>query len=245
MPATVQKAIETLGYRLLPPAHRGSPGGGGLLVLIRNEPTRKHFDPMTLSLRLQDRRGVAKWRSLSLRGPEPDSDRVCPGRLILSDRSGKRVEFFAFGGSLAAIPVQDACVYELHSPAPVLELVPGEETIAVQLAAETESLLGQQGVRWAHNEEGFNRRLVEVAPLQFYMGTLCTLLEQYGHCRSLEETYQDLCSVLRCEKGWLISHTLWPEKPPMLEDLLSPDGIPSFSKSSDMLRRGQPYTPWQ
>ena len=123
MPVTVQTAIGTLGYRLLPPAHRGSPGGGGLLVAILKEPTRKHFDPTTLYLRLQDRRGVAKWRSLSLQAPEPDSDRVCPGRLILSDRSGKCVEFFAFGGSLEAIPVQDACVYELRSPAPVLELV--------------------------------------------------------------------------------------------------------------------------
>jgi len=54
---------------------------------------------------------VAKWRSLSLLSPEPDSDRVCPGRVIVRDRFDKRVEFFTFGGSLEVIPAPDAQVY--------------------------------------------------------------------------------------------------------------------------------------
>lgn len=221
------KAIDSLGYRLLPPAHRDGPGGGGLLIAIRSEPTRRHFDPMTIHLRLQDRRGAAKWRSLSLHSPEPDSDRVCPGRLILSDRSDKCVEFFTFGGSLQVILSQRACLYELCSPAPILELV-SEDSIAGQLAAETESLLGQLEVRWAYDEEGFNRRLVEIAPLQFYVGTLYSLLEQYEHCHSLEETYRELCGVLQHEKAWLATQRLWPRRPYGLEDLLAPGRDPTL-----------------
>lgn len=113
-------------------------------------------------------------------------------------------------------------MYGLHSPAPVLELVSGEETVACQLAAETESLLGQLGVQWGHDEQGFSRRLAEIEPLQFYMGTLCYLLEQYRRCHALEEIYQELCDVLRREKRWLVSQALWPRRPRLLPDMLAP-----------------------
>jgi hypothetical protein len=217
------EAVKNLGYLLLAQTHRHSPGGSGLLVATRKVPTGKHFDPKTMHLRLRDVRGMAKWRTLSLLSPGPDSDRVCLGRVILSDRFDKRVEFFTFGGSLEVIPAPDAQVYALRSPAPVLELVAEEETVADQLAAETESLLGQLEVQWGHDEHGFNRRLAEIEPLQFYMGTLHSLLEQYEHSHPLEETYHELCGVLRQERAWLVGHGLWPEKPYMLEDLLAPE----------------------
>jgi hypothetical protein len=216
----VLEAVEGLGYQLLPPAHHHSPGGSGLLVVIRKEPTGKHFDPKTMHLRLRDMQGMAKQRSLSLLSPAPDSDHVCPGRVILSDRFGKRVEFFTFGSSLEVIPAPDAQVYALRSPAPVLELIAREETVADQLAVETESLLGQVEVRWGHDEHGFNRRLAEIEPLQFYIGTLHSLLEQYEHCHPLKETYHELCNVLRQEKAWLVGQGLWPAEPTMLKDLL-------------------------
>jgi hypothetical protein len=213
-------AIEGLGYQLLPRTHHYSPGGSGLLVAIRKEPTGKHFDPLTMRLRLRDRQGMARWRSLSVLSLGPDSDRVCPGRVILSDRYHKRVEFFMFGGSLEIIPAPDAEVYALRSPAPILELVSEEETVADQLAAETESLLGQVEVQWGHDERGFNQRLAEIEPLQFYVGTLHSLIEKYRHCHPLEETLHELCGVLQREKEWLVGHGLWPEQPHMLEDLL-------------------------
>jgi hypothetical protein len=131
----VLEVVRDLGYQLLPQTHRHSPGGSGLLVAIRREPTGKHYDPTTMHLRLRDVHGMAKQRSLSLLSPGPDSDRVCPGRVILSDRLDKGVEFFAFGGSLEVIPAPDAQVYVLHSPAPILALVAEEETVADLLAA--------------------------------------------------------------------------------------------------------------
>jgi hypothetical protein len=165
---------------------------------------------------------MAKQRSLSLSSPGPDSDRVCPGRVILSDRFDKRAEFFTFGGSLEVIPTPGAQVYALRSPAPVLELVAEEETAADQFAAETESLLGQLEVRWGRDEHGFSRRLAEIEPLPFYMSTLHSLIEQYGQCHALEETYHELCDVLHREKQWLVEQGFWPPKPLLLEDLLEP-----------------------
>jgi hypothetical protein len=81
-------------------------------------------------------------------------------------------------------------------------------------------LLSQLEVQWRHDEHGFNRRLVEIEPLQFYVSSLHSLLEQYEHCHPLEETYRELCGVLRQEKSWLDGQKLWPAEPPMLEDLL-------------------------
>jgi hypothetical protein len=215
--------VRDLGYQLLPQAHRHSPGGSGLLVAIREEPTGKHFDPQTMHLRLRDVHGMARQRSLSLLSPGPDSDRVCPGRVILSDRLNKRVEFFTYGGTLEVIPATDAQVYVLRSPAPVLAMVAEEETVADLLAAATDALLAQVEVRWGHDERGFNQRLAEVEPLPFYMGTLHSLIDKYGHCHPLEETLHELCEMLHREKEWLTGQRLWRDKPPMLEDLLAPE----------------------
>jgi hypothetical protein len=217
---TVLKAMEGLGYLMLPQAHRHSPGGSGLLVAIRREPTGRHFDPKTMRLRLRDRQGMAKWWSLSLESPDPDLEHFCPGRATLCDRSDRRVEFYTFGGSLEVIVAEDARVYVLHSTAPVLELVTERETIADQLAAETESLLGRADAQWGYDEYGFNRRLAEIDPLQFYMGTLHHLMEQYEHCEALEEIYHELYGLLQHEKRWLVSQGLWPAKAVAIESLL-------------------------
>ena len=218
----VLEAVKDLGYQLLPITHRDSPGGSGLLVALRKVPTGKHFDPKTMQIPLRDMHGIMKRRSLSLLSSGPDSDRVCPGHVSLSDRSDKRVEFFTFGGSLEVISAPDAQVYALYSPAPVLELAAEEESVADQLAAEVESLLAGAEGQWGHDEHGFNRRLAEIEPLQFYIGTLHSLLGQYEHCHPLEEMYHELCSVLRQERTWLAGQGLWPDEPYMLEDLLAP-----------------------
>ena len=92
-----------------------------------------------------------------------------------------------------------------------------------QLAAEVESLLAGAETHWEHDEHGFDRRMAEIEPLQFYMGTLHSLLGQYEHCHSLEEIYHELCGVLRQERTWFAGQGLWPEEPYMLEDLLAPE----------------------
>jgi hypothetical protein len=175
-----------------------------------------------MHIHLRDEQGVAKERSLSLLAPGPDSDRVCPGQVVLTDRFDKRLEFYTFGGSLELIAVPDGQVYALQSPAPVLELVEEEETPANQLADETASLLAGAQARWGRNELGFNRRLAEIAPLPLYLGILQSLLEQYEQCHPLEAVYHDLCGLLRREKAWFRSQGLWPHEPYLLERLLAP-----------------------
>jgi len=89
---------EDLGYRLLAPHHRGSPGHSGLLVALRDLPTGRHFDPEALSLVLRDAEGLAQ-EVLLTRGQIPfPAGHVCPGPIVVSDWRDKRLHFFTFGG---------------------------------------------------------------------------------------------------------------------------------------------------
>lgn len=217
------KTMENFGYYLLPSSHPDSPGYTGLLTAIRKQPTGMHYDPKTLRLPLRDAKDTITWRTLSCQSPAPDSSQVCPGRVILSDRSDKRIEFFTFGGLLEITSEQGEMICLLRSAAPILELTVPEETIPDQLAAETESLMAASHARWGRNDEGFSRRLADVDPFQFYLASLNSILQHCEHVHALEFTYHEFCEALHREKNWLVAEGLWSANPPMLEDLLAPD----------------------
>ena len=217
------KLMKGWGYYLLPQSHRDSPGYTGVLVAIREQPTGKHFDPMMLYLPLRDVTGVAKWMKFGWSSPPADSSHVCPGRVILGDRFDKRIEFFTFGGSLEVTSGPGEMVCSLCSPAPVLELIAQQETIPDQLACETESLMGKVKARWGLDDIGFNRRLAEVDPLQFYLASLQSILLQYERVPTLDEVYHECRDALFQEKEWLVAKDLWPVNPLRLEGLLAPD----------------------
>jgi len=212
------------GYYLLPEQHYGSPGHSGLLISIPNKPTGKHFDPERLYLCLRSETGIARQRALSRLALPLTSEHVCPGKLTLHDRFDKRIEFFTFGGSLEPLSGETEELILLHrSPAPILELTEQQETVPDQLAAETEALIGQIRAKWGRDDEGLDRRLAEVDPLQFYQATMQSLLRLW-HERpdAREKVHQQCCETLLREKEWLIAHDRWPAKLPSLEDLLSP-----------------------
>jgi len=216
---------EEWGYYLLPREHGEGLGYSGLLVSIREKPTGKHFDPQRLHLCLRNHRGLAQWRTLShLSRPAP-VEHVCPGQFFLNDRFDKRIEFFTFGGSLKPLEERKGLLLLLlRSPAPILELTEGKETIADHWAAETEALMSRVHTRWGRDDEGFERRLAAVDPFQFYVASLQSVL-LYWHetARALEETHHQSYEALRREKEMLISQGLWPADPPTIEGLLAPD----------------------
>jgi hypothetical protein len=221
---SVLELVKDWGYYPLPQSHPDSPGYSGLLVAIREQPTGKHFDPETLHLRLRDEHGLARWRTLSWLTPlEAGTSHACPGLVTLRDRSGKRVDFFVFGGTLEPVSGPGEMVYVLRSPAPVLELTAHDETVADQLASETESLMGEMEEGWGLDEQGYERRLAAAEPLQFYLGAVQAILLHYERAQVLEEAYHQLYDWLRREKEWLIEQDRWPAQPHTLEHLLAPD----------------------
>jgi hypothetical protein len=219
--------MENWGYFLLPKSHPDSPGYTGLVVAIRKQPTEKHFDPQTMRLRLRDKYGEARWTTLWLYSPRElpieASIHVCPGEVMLRDRTDKRENFFVFGGLLEAVHVPGETVYSLRSLAPILKLSDDPESVPDQLASETEALIGELQVRWGSDDEGFARRLTQVDPLRFYVATLETILAHYEQDYTLQESFQEFYLALCSEKGWLIERGRWPTTPSRLEELLAPN----------------------
>lgn len=218
---SVLELMRNWGYYLLPKSHDDSPGYTGLLVAIRKEPTGQHFDPQTLHLHLQDEGRVLRERKLSCLTPLTKAAQVCAGHIILRDRAEKAVEFFSFGGTLDVLAEPGEHIYTLRSPAPVLEL-DAHETIANLLASETESLMAKAEAKWGRDEDGFNRRLVDVDPLLFYLTAVHSILLHYDHAPALERASHGFYEGLLKEKGWLAAEGHWSTGLSTLEDLLAP-----------------------
>jgi len=176
----------------------------------------------TIHLRLRDEKGIARPRTLSQLALLGETAHACPGRIILRDRFDKSVEFFTFGGSLEETSGVDEMVFSLRSPAPVLALGAQRETISDLLASETESLMAEAEVRWGRDEEGFNRRLASIDPLQFYLTVLQSILFHYERAQDLENAYHEFYESLLQEKRSFVMEGLWPAKPSTLDDLLAP-----------------------
>ena len=104
-------------------------------------------------------------------------------------------------------------------------LDPEQETVADQLAGETEALLSKAEVAWGRDERGFDQRLAEGDPAQLYAATLYSILHRYGCSGTLREAYHDCNETLLREKHRLMAEGQWPINPPMLEDLLAPDRV--------------------
>ncbi len=212
------------GYYLLPRSHPDSPGYSGLLVALRPRPTGQHFDPETMDLRLVAG-GYPDPVTLTPHQPPPAA-RIFPGRVILRDRRGKRVDFFCFGGELEAEGRPEERVYLLRSPAPILELNPNPEDVAHQLAAEVELMLGVFHARRA-NDDTLNRRLAGLDPLEFYQACLASILLRFERARALQVSYRDFYGALLREKVWLLKMGRWPANPPTLGALLEPETNPA------------------
>lgn len=214
--------MEDWGYFLLPKPHPDSPSYTGLLVAIREAPTKAHFDPEMMQLRILDRSGTAPWITLRVKPPFREPRCVCPGKVILCDRINRRVDFFVFGGSLEAVSRPGETVYSLRSPAPILEMTGKLESIPDQLASETEAMMSELLAQWEPEESAFDRRLAHVNPSEFYLASLRSILVRYEQNPRLRVTFHDFYVWLRYEKEWLAKESQWYDASPSLEDLLAP-----------------------
>ena len=216
--------MREFGYRLLPAAHPGCPGASGLVVAIRAEPTEEHFDAEEITLRLRDLWGMANWKELTRHSGWLPSDHVCPGRVLLADRKGKRTEFFTYGGTLTVQDVPDMRIYALRSPAPVLSVDPLHETWCDEVASETECRIAEAVARWRGDESGFLRRLAQVDPLDAYVAAVHSILIEHACSTDLRRFYREVDEIVRGEREWLKEQELWPDEPVKIEDLLAPQG---------------------
>lgn len=222
---SILKQMEHYGYYLLPKSHPESPGYTGLLVAIRETSTGEHFDPESINLRIIEDNNEIDWDNFRLKLLFQKSKHIGPGQVSLRDRMDKRVKFFTFGGFLEATSIPGETVYSVRSPAPILDLNESPESVAEQLAFETEALIAEQRARWGSNESGFSQRLARISPLELYLAVVLSILQRYELNSALHQSFQQLYTALVREKKWLVEMAQWPGNLLDLDQLFAPDKI--------------------
>jgi hypothetical protein len=215
--------VDNWGYQLFPESHYYSAGYNELDIFIREKPSDRHYDPESVRLQLRDRYGFARWTTLEVGSAFKESRHVCPGRVILHDRVDKRVQFFSFGGSLEAVTNSGGVMYCLRSSAPVLGLNQPAQRATDQFVFETEEMIGKLKAEWEVNDAGFDQRLAQVDPLQFYLASVFSVLAHLKDAPALQQSFAGLYAMLSRERTWLRETGHWPTSPLRLEELLAPE----------------------
>lgn len=159
------------GYFFHPQERPDSPGHPQLDVFLRSVPTYQHFDPMKMTLNValehKDIEFLKVHHPWSLR----EQYQACAGRVILQDRTGKKVEAFTFGGDLRIESEEELTIGVLASSAPILELI-STSSIPSLLAEETEILVAERRAEWEHDHATFIKKLIRADPLTLYCACL-------------------------------------------------------------------------
>jgi hypothetical protein len=113
-----------------------------LMAMIRDAPTRRHFDPETVSYWVIES-GHGQTEVVDRRAQTPISRPFSWGRIRLVDRLGKRNSFVSFGGWLTGERVgADALLLIFRSSAPILRL-PGHSQQRDHLSDDAMSFFGR------------------------------------------------------------------------------------------------------
>jgi hypothetical protein len=212
--SSLLQIIEHWGYYLLPKTRDCSPGFGGLLVAIREQPTQLHFDPEMIELRFADQ-GDASWTMLRLNTPFHGTRQVLAGRVMVCDRLEKRIPFFTFGAALTASYAIGEVIYAFRSSAPVLQIEEDFNAAASQLYTEAEVLIGLWQAHYGRSEAGLNRLMSQLDPCVLYQMCLQRLMKRYAQQPGLRVTCYGSYTTLREECDWLRGNQRWQTVDPL------------------------------
>lgn len=200
------------------PRQAGSPGSPRLDVIMHTTPTYRHFDPERLTLpTATDGDSLSRF---TFHHPWSGQTRyrVCPGRITIGDRIGKKVYAVSFGGHLTVISDPEESVFILTSPAPILSIIE-RRALATMLANEVEILLAERRARL--DPRRFEEKLAQVRPLPFYAACIEALQDRFLHLPvAADSSLQHLEHFLRQEPTRLRALSLWPDPVPALDELL-------------------------
>lgn len=213
-----------LGYSFQP-KQCDEPGCPRLEIILHGKPTGKHFDPERVLLTVAETtipENAIEHLSIHHNWHGKQNYRVCAGSVRMTDRYGKSVDAYIFGGDLQIEAGQEKTIVSLSSPAPILELSQGyTSTLADMLAAEVEVLLARRRAFWTrHNPAEYERRLAVVEPLALYHTCIDTLKERFRSfpCDGQANTLKALKCFLQDESQKLIEQR--SQLPSPLADIL-------------------------
>ncbi len=167
------------GYTFTHEKHTPDAGFPNLRVFLRKVPSGVHFDPETMALTsvangMPD--DVVIHHPTQLHG----NLQVLAGRVVLTDRRQKKVEFFTFGGRLIVDQQADYVECTLNSSAPIY-LLDDRESAPALFAEDAEIMLAERRASYIPNEEEFDKKLVHVAPFDLFIAVLNEVAEKLEH----------------------------------------------------------------
>ncbi len=168
-----------------------------LMAMIRDAPTRRHFDPEDISYWVIEN-GHGQTELVDREARTPISQRFSWGRIRLVDRLGKRNSFVSFGGWLTGERVgPDALLLIFRSSAPILRL-PGHSQQRDHLSDDAMSFFGRLVPRlWSSPD---HERLVgSLPPDALYAAFLLHEARRIQRSAPLREAIPDDAHALLCE----------------------------------------------
>jgi hypothetical protein len=211
-----------LGYRFMPGKYPNMAGHPRLEILISPTPSERHFDPEAVQLLVfsqATRLHPPRIDHLTVHHPWPYENlyKVAPGTLIISDRKGKKVEAFTFGGRMLVEVEDESTKSIIESDAPILELDLIEKHV-MQLVEEVEIIFAKRRAIWAHDEPEYETRLAKIPPLQLYAACLEEIISQFKH--DYDGDAPDIYAFVVSEKKGLMNAGIWPKKVPPISEML-------------------------
>ncbi len=164
------------GYTFTHEKHTPEAGFPNLRVFLRKIPSGTHFDPETMTLTsVTD--GMPN--TVVIRHPTQlhGNLQVVAGRVVLTDRRQKKVEFFTFGGRLIVDQQADYVECTLNSSAPIY-LLDDRESAPALFAEDAEIMLAERRASYIPDEEEFDKRLAQTEPFDLFVAVLNAVAEK-------------------------------------------------------------------
>ena len=171
----------SLGYLFYPHNVPDHPGHPRLDVIIPAVPTYRHFDPQKAQFPIvsatRDIEHISIHHPWTLR----KKYQVCAGRILMTDRTTKRVEAFSCGGELQILSDEEHTICALVSDAPIFPLFTTHD-LPVWIVAEIEILLAHQKAHWdPQHPHDFDTFLATVDPFLLYVSCLQAIRNKAAH----------------------------------------------------------------
>jgi hypothetical protein len=210
-----------LGYVFYPYDGIEHPGHPRMDVIIHKTPTLRHFDPEEACYLIATHKGH-KLEHIHISHPWTQAKKyqVCAGRIMVSDRKGKRVEAFSFGGDLQISVDDRETVCVLKSPAPIFYL--GQvRCLPTWLTSEAEIILARQKAHGdAIHRNFFEEHLAQVDPFLLYASSLRAMQDRPCDCYLEEDELEHECGrFIRSEIERLRENDRWPLHVPKPDEL--------------------------
>ena len=123
----IENIREHFGYYFHPASYSHSPGHPALDVFIRAEPSLAHYDPESQTLRVHQPDPHRQYQMTTIelhhRWVGITEHVVAPGRIVINDWRGKKIEVYNFGGRLRLSREDQLSCCKVESSAPISEVI--------------------------------------------------------------------------------------------------------------------------